>query len=153
MELMQDLYYFWKRRSMVRRATRELIPAAFRERLMMAVTVVNGCRSCSYMHAKLALKAGISPEELRNLSTGAIPAEAPQDEWLALTYAQHWAESDGRPDPEIRQRLEESYGAERTEAIHIVLHIIRVGNLMGNLWAELLPRLSFGRMGLLKGAR
>jgi hypothetical protein len=27
---------------------------AFRERLMLAVTVVNGCRYCSYFHARQA---------------------------------------------------------------------------------------------------
>jgi AhpD family alkylhydroperoxidase len=36
----------------------ELIDAAFRERLMLAVTAVHGCRCCSYVHAKQALVEG-----------------------------------------------------------------------------------------------
>ncbi len=58
---------------MVRRTMRELIPAAFRERLMMVVTEVNGCRYCSYMHARLALSAGASQEELRQTVVGHHP--------------------------------------------------------------------------------
>lgn len=146
-EFVEDLRFIWVRRSMVRRTLRELVPAAFRERLMMAVTVVNGCRYCSYAHFRSALSAGVSDEELRQLLLGTIPTDTPQDELLALTYAQHWAESDGHPDPQARQKLEEHYGATRAEAIHIVLHMIRMGNLVGNLWDNWLFRLSLGRLG------
>ena len=54
---------------------RELIPAAFRERLMMVVTEVNGCRYCSYFHARAALAAGVSQEELRSLLGGNLPPD------------------------------------------------------------------------------
>jgi AhpD family alkylhydroperoxidase len=126
---MEDFRFILEQRSMVRRTLRELIPAAFRERLMAVVTEVNGCRYCSYMHARLALSAGATQEELRQMLSGTIPAETPQDELLALTYAQHWAESDARPGPEASQKLLENYGAQKAEAIHIVLHMIRMGNL------------------------
>ena len=138
---------------MVRRTLRVLVPAAFRERLMMVVTETNGCRYCSYLHSRLALSTGVSHEELRQLLSGSIPTDTPEDELVALTYAQHWAESDAQPDPQAREELERNYGAERTEAIHIVLHIIRMGNLLGNLWDDWLLRLSFGRLGLQGGAR
>jgi AhpD family alkylhydroperoxidase len=120
---------------------------------MMVVTEVNGCRYCSYFHARLSLSAGLSPEELRQLLSGSIPKDTPQDELLALSYARHWAESDARPDPQERQKLEEIYGAKKAEAIHIVLRMIRMGNLLGNLWDYWLFRLSFGRLGLRKGVR
>lgn len=32
----------------------------FKERIMLAVTEVNGCIMCSYVHTKLSLKAGLS---------------------------------------------------------------------------------------------
>jgi AhpD family alkylhydroperoxidase len=152
-EFVEDFRFIWEQRSMVRRTLRELIPAAFRERLMLVVTEVNGCRYCSYMHARLALSAGATQEELRQMLSGTIPAETPQDELLALTYAQHWAESDARPDPEASQKLLENYGAQKAEAIHIVLHMIRMGNLLGNLWENWLFRLSSGRLGQHKAAR
>jgi AhpD family alkylhydroperoxidase len=152
-ELLEDFRFVWERRRIVRRTLRESIPVAFRERLMMAVTEVNGCRYCSYFHARLSLSAGLSPEELRQLLSGSIPKDTPQDELLALSYARHWAESDARPDPQERQKLEEIYGAKKAETIHIVLRMIRMGNLLGNLWDYWLFRLSFGRLGLRKGVR
>lgn len=152
-EFVKDFRFVWERRSMVCRTTRELIPVAFRERLMMAVTEVNGCRYCSYVHARLALNAGVSDQELRQLLSGTTPTNTPQDELVALAYAQHWAESDARPAPEARQTLEQKYGEKKAEAIHIVLHMIRIGNLIGNLWDNWLFRLSYGRLGLQDGAR
>lgn len=49
-----------------------------------------------------------------------------------MLYAQHWAESDGRPDPVAAQRMVEIYGAEKAEAIEVILRMIRAANLVGN---------------------
>ena len=38
----------------------DLVSVQFRERLMLMVTEVNGCRYCSYGHSKAALAAGLS---------------------------------------------------------------------------------------------
>ena len=122
-----------------------IISPAFQERLMMAVTAVNGCRYCSYYHAKEALKTGIETEEIRELLSGGI-ANCPEDETVALMYAQHWAESDVHPDPEAVERLQQTYGVEKADAIHLVLRLIRMGNLMGNTWDYFLHHLSFGSL-------
>lgn len=142
-----DFRYISARRSLIRRAMRELISPAFRERLMLMVTEVNGCRYCSYYHAREALKSGVSAAELRDLLAGAIPAETPPDGYLALVYAQHWAETDAQPEPEAVQRLIETCGEEKTAAIDILLRMIRVGNLLGNTADYLIYRLSFGLLG------
>jgi len=147
-EFRADLSWMRQRRRLIRRALRELISPAFRERLMLVVTEVNGCRYCSYYHAREALKSGLSAAELQAFLVGAIPAETPPDEYLALVYAQHWAETDAQPDREAVQKLIESYGEEKAAAIDIVLRMIRVGNLLGNTADYLLYRLSFGAMGL-----
>lgn len=34
---------------------------------MLAVTQVNGCRYCSYVHARMALQAGLSEQEIRTV--------------------------------------------------------------------------------------
>ena len=39
---------------------------AFLERIMLAVTEVNGCAACSYYHTKVALEEGFSAEEIRD---------------------------------------------------------------------------------------
>jgi AhpD family alkylhydroperoxidase len=83
-ELLEDFRFIWERRPMIRRAMRGLISPAFRERLMMTVTEVNGCRYCSYYHARLSLLAGISQDELREL----LPA--PSRRTLRKTNCPPW---------------------------------------------------------------
>jgi len=110
---------------------------------MLAVTSVEGCRYCSYFHSKLALKGGISQEEIGKLLSGDVEG-CPDEEALAVLYAQHWAESNACPDQEAVDRLKETYGPEKVEAIHLMLHMIRLGNLVGNTWDYLLYLISFG---------
>ena len=144
----RDIHYILGNRSTLKTAMRgELVSEQFRERLMLMVTKVNGCRYCSYFHAREALKAGISAHELEFLLAGNIPSDAPQAEIPALLYAQHWAEADSHPDPATRQKIINLYGTEKTAAIEIILRMIRVGNLSGNLWDYILYRVSFGRWG------
>lgn len=125
---------------------------AFRERLMLAVTAVNGCRYCSYYHARQALVVGITPEEAEALAAGVLDA-CPPEQAPAVLYAQHWAENDGRPDPAARARIVELYGSETTEAIELVLHTIRMGNMAGNTFDYVLYRLSFGRWDIDRNPR
>ena len=147
-EIRTDFRYITSRRELIRKAMREMISHDFRERLMMVVTQVNGCRYCASFHAKEALKSGISNEELKVLLAGEVPEDAPIEEMSALGYAKHWAESDAQPDAAAMQRLEDEYGQERANAIHIVLRMIRMGNLSGNLFDYWLYKLSFGRLGI-----
>ena len=123
------------------------IDAAFRERLMLVVTEVNGCRYCSYAHARQALAEGISPAEIEALGQGAL-AGSPPDQAPALLYAQHWAESDGQTDPAARAQVVARYGEQATRQIELALRMIRMGNLMGNTWDYVLYRVSFGHWGM-----
>jgi len=146
-DVFSDLWFPIRNRSRLREITRKkLISPAFRERLMLAVTAVNGCRYCSYFHTKQALKSGITAEEIRGLLAGDV-ANCPQDEAVAVIYAQHWAESDAHPDPEAVKRLQQTYGREKTEAINSILRMIRMANLLGNSWDYLIYRISFGTKG------
>jgi AhpD family alkylhydroperoxidase len=144
-ELITDLWFPVRNRRHLRKITNEgLISPAFRERLMLAVTAVNGCRYCSYFHARQALKSGISTEEINRLLSGDVES-CPEDEAMAVIYAQHWAESGARPEPENVLKLQQTYGIEKAEAIHLMLRMIRLGNLLGNTWDYLLYRISFGK--------
>ncbi|MGD0727730.1 MAG: carboxymuconolactone decarboxylase family protein [Spirochaetia bacterium] len=136
-------------RSLLKRAMQsgEISPG-FRERLMMVVTEVNGCRYCSYYHSAQSIKAGLSNDELRILLSGQIPQDSPAEEMTALVYAQHWAETNAKPDFEALHRLVETYLDEKASMIHAILRMIRAGNLMGNTWDYFLNRISFGRFGL-----
>lgn len=146
-EIWADFHYISTRRALVRRAMRELLSSTFRERLMVTVTQVNQCRYCRSFHSQEALKAGLDRDELAMLLEGQIPADTPPDEIPALLYAMHWAETDAQPDPQAVQQLTKRYGEDIAQAIHVVLRMIRMGNLMGNTVDYILYRLTFGRAG------
>ncbi len=146
-ELFADISFLIKNVRDVRRISREkLISSAFRERLMLSVTSVYGCRYCCWAHTREALRSGIDQKEITGLLTGSVD-NCPPEEAVALLYAQHWADSNANPDPEATRRLEQAYGAEKAKAINIILRMIRVGNLWGNSWDLFLYRISFGRLG------
>jgi len=46
----------------------------FIERIMLAVTQVNGCRLCSYAHTKIALENGLEQNEISALLSGDLQA-------------------------------------------------------------------------------
>ncbi len=143
-----DFRFLMGSRSRIRALMREgTLSPAFRERLMLAVTAVNGCRYCSYFHARQALTTGISDAEIQSLLNGVV-ADCPQEEALGVLYAQHWAEMEGKPDQAVRQRLVRAYGDARAAEIELALRMIRMGNLLGNTWDYLLYRVSGGRWGL-----
>lgn len=117
---------------------------AFRQRLWLVVTSVNDCRYCRYLHSSIGLRLGISPEEVKTLSSGVI-TDSPAEERAALAYALHWAKQDGRTDPEARAALVSGYGRRTVRLIELVLRIIRFCNLFGSTWDLMLLKLSGGR--------
>ena len=146
---LEDVRFLIANRSLMKKATRSgAITFGFRERLMMVVTEVNGCRYCSSYHSAQSIEAGVSSDELRVLLEGQIPEDSPAEEIPALAYARHWAETNGQPHSGATQSLVEKYGDERAGMIHAVLRTIRAGNLMGNTWDYFLNRISRGRLGL-----
>jgi AhpD family alkylhydroperoxidase len=122
------------------------ISPAFRERLMLAVTEVNQCRYCSYAHTKMALQTGLSPGEIQMLLKHNVQ-NSPEEELTAILYAQHWAETDGHPDPEIRRVLEGEYRTARVEMIEMILRTMRMANLIGNSLDYIIFRVSWGFWG------
>ncbi|WP_085558880.1 carboxymuconolactone decarboxylase family protein [Carnobacterium iners] len=46
---------------------KELSSPHFMERIMLAVTQVNGCSVCSYTHTKMALEVGMKSEKIKNI--------------------------------------------------------------------------------------
>jgi AhpD family alkylhydroperoxidase len=146
-EFFSDQIFLIKKSGRIRGLMRKkLISKAFRERLMLAVTSVYGCRFCSWAHTREALKGGINREEIVGLLQGSVDG-CPQEEAVALLYAQHWADCDAKPDHEAINRLVETYGLEKAETIDLTLRMIRVGNLAGNTWDAFLARVSFGVLG------
>lgn len=119
---------------------KNLITIQFGERIMLAVTEVNGCRYCSYFHTQVALKAGMQGAEIRETLSGDF-SQAPADEIPALCFAQHYAENAGKPEPEIVNQLIAIYGNEKSRAIIGYIRAIMIGNAWGNAFDSMRLRL------------
>jgi AhpD family alkylhydroperoxidase len=112
----------------------------FSERIMLAVTEVNGCRYCSYFHTQVALKAGLDAQEINDTLAGDF-GNAPAEELPALLFAQHYAEQAGQPDPETVEKLMAVYGNTHARAIIANIRAIMLGNVWGNTFDALRFRL------------
>jgi AhpD family alkylhydroperoxidase len=113
----------------------------FAEKLMLAVSRVNGCRYCAYGHTRAALAMGVPESELQRLMAGDL-GSFPPHEAVGLAFAQHYAESQGQIDPSAWRRLVETYGEETAQDILPYLRMITFGNLYGNTFDALLSRLA-----------
>jgi AhpD family alkylhydroperoxidase len=110
------------------------------ERIMLAVTEVNGCAVCSYAHARIALEKGLRAEEVRMLlagDAGAIPA----DEAIAIAFAQHYADTRGNPTRESWQRLVETQGSAKAQGVLGAARMMMIGNAYGIALSALVSRL------------
>ena len=103
----------------------------FKEKIMLAVTAVNGCVYCSYFHSKVALESGLDPESIRQIACLDF-GNVSIDEAPALAFAQHYAESNERPTPKSLQAIIKFYGIKKAQDILNCCEMITFGNLFGN---------------------
>jgi len=143
-EVFPDLLFVLRNNIQFIRIYTGKLPPALRERLMVAASAVYGCRFCSWLHTREALRIGVDKEELARLVGGAMGG-CPEEYSIAVLYAQHWAESNAHPDPETVRRLEETYGREKAKLVNVVLRPIRLILFVEDLWSFFLYRISFGR--------
>lgn len=122
------------------------LPQAFRERIMLAVTGVNECRYCRFVHTRIGAFVGLSQNEIDAILEGDFSA-APDDERPALEFARRWAERDAETDPSDKAELVERYGRSRAEQIETCCRLIRLGNLTGNTLDSILFKISGGKIG------
>jgi AhpD family alkylhydroperoxidase len=143
--LFRDLREMVSRRSQIRETARSgRVDPAFVEKIMMAVTAVNGCRYCAYFHTRQALKEGVPEDEITRILSLEL-GDFPPEEAVALAFAQHWAETAGQPDPEAERRFRVHYGPQVSADILNWMHMINMGNLLGNSWDALLWRIGIRR--------
>jgi AhpD family alkylhydroperoxidase len=145
-EFFPDLFFMLRNTTRLTRVYRGGLPPALRERLMVAAAAVYGCRFCSWLHTREALRIGVDKEELARLVDGVMEG-CPEEYSIAVLYAQHWAESNAHPAPETVHRLEETYGREKAKLVNVVLRPIRLVLFVEGLWSSFLYRISFGRWG------
>ena len=103
----------------------------FSERIMLAVTTVNGCRYCEWGHTKMAIESGCTDEEIKNILDLDFQG-LKKDEIPALAFAQHFAESKEKPSKKAINNLTKVYGTQKAEDIINYCRMITMGNLLGN---------------------
>jgi AhpD family alkylhydroperoxidase len=117
------------------------ITRKFVEKIMNVTSAVNGCVYCQWFHAKQAISSGISEEEIKNMMKLQFQADAMDFELMAMLYAQHFAETNRKPDPDMTKRLFDYYGKKTANHIILMIRIILFGNLCGNTWDAVISRL------------
>ncbi len=118
----------------------KLIDKNFKSHIMLAVTRVNGCKYCSYVHTKHALASGSSKEDLARLMEGDLQSVDP-GQTPALVFAQHYADTMGEYDNAAYERLVSCYGRDRAEGILGTVKLIMMGNAHGGALSFLEDRI------------
>jgi AhpD family alkylhydroperoxidase len=126
--------------SIIRTVRSKRISRSFSEKIMLVVTLVNGCRYCDYGHSRMALKSGVRLDELEKLSIFEFKDFQPQ-QIPALEFARHFAVTNGKPDPISLKRLDDCYGKETSQDIINYIRMITLGNLSGNAADAFISRL------------
>lgn len=117
---------------------------ALRERLMIAVTEVNGCAMCSWYHVKMALETGLASEEIHNMLSGELQ-DVPDAEITAVLFAQHYADTRGMPGKAAWEKMKTQYGKNAALAMLGAIRGIMLGNAVGIPSGSLLSRLGVKR--------
>ena len=108
----------------------KILDDQFIERLHLAVTEVNGCPACSYQHTKMALRLGMSNEEIGSFLRGDESFIKPE-EAKGILFAQHFAESRGIPKTYAYDAIVKEYGKTKAAIILGACQVIIAGNMYG----------------------
>lgn len=111
----------------------------FMERIMLAVTEVNGCAMCSYYHTRVALESGMTSEEIKGMLCGDC-GDAPEEELQAILFAQHYADTRGKPSKEAWDPIVKTYGEDGAYGVLAAIRMIMMGNVMGIAWGSFFNR-------------
>jgi AhpD family alkylhydroperoxidase len=109
------------------------LDAAERERIMVAVSRVNACRGCTFVHQRWALRAGVTAEELDAIGLGDLAAFDPRSR-AAVVYAAALAEHGFRRSPpkDIAAAAALQLTPADASAIEAVARLMALANLSAN---------------------
>lgn len=146
-DLYLALYKGFRTIKYMRKASKkDLLSKDFTERIMLTVTQVNDCELCSYAHTKMALEQGMAGDEIQKILSGDME-DIPQEEAPAIFFAQHYADSRGKPSLLSWQRVLDEYGEEKALGILGAIRMIMIGNIIGIPMSSFRSRLKGTRVG------
>lgn len=125
---------------MARALVKPRLSAAMREQIMLAVTSVNDCRYCNWVHTGLALENGVDLEALQQTLTGNLD-HADQRDAVAILFSQHFADTLRQPSARAREKLDQHFSAAEQRELMAWIQAIYFANLTGNSADAVLARL------------
>lgn len=125
---------------LIRNNKTKLVDKRLVKRLQLAVTEVNGCAACSYQHTQMALKEGMSNEEISSFLSGGSEFTKPE-EAKAIMFAQHFADSRGFPKKYAYDSIIKEYGKKEASIILSASQMMIAGNMYGIPFSAFLSRL------------
>lgn len=126
--------------NMAKNRRQGVLSPQFLERIMLAVTEVNGCAACSYAHTRMALKEGLDSSEIAAMLSGNT-GQVPVGEAKAIMFSQHFAEAKGLPERTTFNLLVDEYGYEKAQAILSAAQVILFGNAYGIPFSAFISRI------------
>lgn len=125
---------------LVHALVRPSLSPALREEIMLAVTSVNDCRYCSWVHTGLALENGVDMDSLEAL-LGRDLGSVEERDAVAILFGKHFADTVRHPSKVARDKLREHFSASEQREIMAYIHAIYFANLTGNSADAVLARL------------
>lgn len=144
-EQLKNIYYGSKSFVLLKTSKKhKLMNKRFKERIMLAITEVNGCGMCSYIHTRIALSSGMSKEDIKQILDG-DSSNIPVEEAIAIMFSQEFAYSKENPADESLVRLIKEYGLKKSELVLAASNMITMTNGMGTSMDYFYNRLRFKR--------
>ena len=106
------------------------IKKSFRQRIFLAISGVNGCAMCSFVHTKIALQEGMEVAEIKEVLQGEFE-NIPKEEVIGVLFAQDYAASKEQVDTKSWQRLVTEYGEQKANCVLHVSQIITFTTTIG----------------------
>jgi AhpD family alkylhydroperoxidase len=116
------------------------VEGALRERVMLAVSRVNACRGCTFVHTRWALRSGVTPDELDALGLNDL-SRLDRRSRAAVVYATALAERRFRSPPaDVVAAAAAEFTPAEIEAVEAVARMMAFANLSANMAQRLLER-------------
>ncbi|WP_433654722.1 carboxymuconolactone decarboxylase family protein [Nocardia sp. CA-128927] len=112
-----------------------------REQMMFAVSMVNGCTFCAYVHNSSALSEGAERAQLAEL-VGLDPTTTTDDRLIAVAWAQSRASANLGPAAEwLDDELRARYSPQQVQDFDTIVRFMTLNNIAGNTAEALIRRL------------
>lgn len=113
---------------------------------MLAVTSVNDCRYCTWVHTGLALQNDVDLDELQHVLDAATFGRIDEREAVAILYGKHFADTVRQPSADAERALAAAWSPAQRAEIMAYIHAIYFANLAGNSADAWLARLRGDRV-------